>query len=48
MKEVAKEQILLGTGKLTMKCCEKGPAERKEKLGEDETAGKRADTLLVQ
>jgi hypothetical protein len=36
MKKVAKEGILLGNGKLTMKRCEKVPAEREEQLGEDE------------
>ncbi len=33
-KEVAKEQLLLGKGNLTMKRCEELPAEREEQLGE--------------
>jgi hypothetical protein len=44
MKKVAKEGILLGNGKVTMKRCEKVPAERKEPLGEDEKGGERGDT----
>ncbi len=47
MKKVAKEQILLTCGKLTMKRCEKVPAERKEQLGEDEKGGKRGDTSWI-
>jgi hypothetical protein len=43
MKKVAKEGILLGNGKLTMKRCEKVPAERKEQPGEEEGGGERAD-----
>jgi hypothetical protein len=47
MKEVAKEGILLKFGELTMKHCERVPAECKEKLGEDERDGERADTFFV-
>jgi hypothetical protein len=39
MKDMAKEQILFSYGKLTMKCCEKVPAERKEQPGEEERGG---------
>ncbi len=44
---MAKEGILLGNGKLTMKRCEKVPAERKEQPGEEEGGDKRADTPYV-
>jgi hypothetical protein len=47
MKKVAKEWILLGNGKHTMKRCEKVPAEREEQSGEDERGGKRADTPYI-
>jgi hypothetical protein len=43
-KEVAKKQILFSYGKLTMKHCEKLPAEHKGQPGEDEKGGERADT----
>jgi hypothetical protein len=45
MKEVAKEQILLWYSTLTMKCCEKVLANRKEQSGEEEGDGERADTI---
>ena len=47
MKEVAKEQILLTYGKLTIKRRKEVPAERKEQLGEDEKGGKRVDTSFL-
>ncbi len=45
---MAKEGILLGNGKVTMKRCEKVPAELTEKLGEDERGGKEAGTRYIR
>ena len=47
MKKVAKEGILLGNGKLTMKRCEEVSAERKEQPGE-ERGGKGEDTPYIR
>jgi hypothetical protein len=48
-KEVGNDQIFRTYGKLTMECCKKVPAERKEQPGEEERDGRRAyGTLTVK